>query len=104
MARLRAEGFVRPGTALDADQVFNFLAPFVDPLRTEQFSFTRRWLQGEAQRISDTQGTNFRTARALNLPAQYMLVHRVAAGTIGVLCQLGATVPFRAIVSRWQEI
>jgi predicted unusual protein kinase regulating ubiquinone biosynthesis (AarF/ABC1/UbiB family) len=102
MTRLRAEGFVRPGTALDADEVFNFLAPFVDPLRTERFAFTRQWLQGQAQRITDTQGSNFRTARALNLPAQHMLIHRVAMGTVGVLCQLGATIPFRSIVTRWQ--
>ena len=104
MARLRTEGFIRPGMQLDADEAFDFLAPFVAPLRTEQFHFTRKWLQGEAARITDVHGNNFRTARALNLPAQYMLIHRVAAGLVGVLCQLNATVPFRSIVVKWQPI
>jgi predicted unusual protein kinase regulating ubiquinone biosynthesis (AarF/ABC1/UbiB family) len=102
MERLRTEGFVRPGMRLEATEVFDYLAPFVEPLRTERFTFSRRWLQGQAQRVSDVHGSDFRTARALNLPAQHLLVHRVAAGTVGVLCQLGANLPFRSIVSRWQ--
>jgi predicted unusual protein kinase regulating ubiquinone biosynthesis (AarF/ABC1/UbiB family) len=102
MRRLREEGFVRPGTQLHTEEVYEYLAPFVDPLRTEEFTFSRSWLQGEAQRVTDVRGSDFRTARALNLPAQYLLVHRVAAGTVGVLCQLGATVPFRSIVTHWQ--
>jgi predicted unusual protein kinase regulating ubiquinone biosynthesis (AarF/ABC1/UbiB family) len=102
MRRLREEGFVRPGMRLEAEEVFGYLAPFVEPLRTEQFTFSRGWLQGEAQRLTDVRGSDFRTARALNLPAQYMMVHRVAAGTVGVLCQLGATLPFRSLVAQWQ--
>jgi predicted unusual protein kinase regulating ubiquinone biosynthesis (AarF/ABC1/UbiB family) len=100
--RLRVEGFIRPGTNLETQEVYDYLAPFVEPLRTERFQFTRRWLQGEAERVSDLRGADFRTARALNLPAQYLLVHRVSGGTVGVLCQLGATVAFREIVGRWQ--
>jgi predicted unusual protein kinase regulating ubiquinone biosynthesis (AarF/ABC1/UbiB family) len=100
--RLRLEGFIRPGMKLEAGEVYDYLAPFVEPLRTERFQFTRRWLQGEAERVSDLRGSDFRTARALNLPAQYLLVHRVSGGTVGVLCQLGANVAFREIVGRWQ--
>ena len=32
-----------------------------------------------------------------NLPPSYLLIHRVTLGSIGVLCQLGATAPFREI-------
>jgi hypothetical protein len=32
------------------------------------------------------------TSLRINLPREYVLIHRVAAGGIGVLCQLGATV------------
>jgi hypothetical protein len=39
--------------------------------------------------------------RRLNLPPQYLLVHRVSMGTLGVLCQLDAEVPLRDIVARW---
>jgi hypothetical protein len=30
------------------------------------------------------------------------MIHRVTFGSIGVLCQLDATAPFREIVARWQ--
>jgi hypothetical protein len=36
----------------------------------------------------------------LNLPPQYLLVHRVAMGMLGVLCQLDARVALREIVER----
>jgi hypothetical protein len=38
----------------------------------------------------------------LNLPPQHLLVHRVTFGTLAVMCQLGAEVPLRSIVARWQ--
>jgi hypothetical protein len=37
----------------------------------------------------------------LNLPAEYLLIHRVWLGGIGVLCQLDAQVPGREIVSAY---
>ncbi|HZZ46602.1 MAG TPA: AarF/UbiB family protein [Pseudonocardia sp.] len=100
MQRLRDEGFIRPGMDLEAEEVYSYLAPYVEPLRSEQFHFSRSWLQKEAERT--VSGQDFHTARALNLPAQYLLIHRVEAGTVGVLCQLGAQLPFREIVRNWQ--
>ena len=78
-----------------------YLAPFAEPLRTETFHFTRRWLQGQAgQRVGDFRSPNFEVGRGLNLPPQYLLVHRVSMGTLGVLCQLDARVALREIVAR----
>jgi len=37
----------------------------------------------------------------LNLPPSYLLIHRVTLGSIGVLCQLGATAPYRALALKW---
>jgi len=102
MELMRAEGFVRPDTELDAVDAMAYLAPFAEPLRTERFTFSRRWLQRQADRIGDLRGPDFRTGRALNLPPQYLLVHRVTLGTLGVLCQLGSDIALRAIVRRWQ--
>ena len=34
----------------------------------------------------------------LNLPPSYLLIHRVWVGSIGVLSQLEAELPFRAIL------
>ena len=99
---LRSEGFVRPGMQLRAEDVLDYLSPFADPVRTETFHFTRAWMQAQAERVGDFSGPDFRTGRALNLPPSYLLIHRVSTGTFGVLCQLEATVPLRAITERWQ--
>jgi predicted unusual protein kinase regulating ubiquinone biosynthesis (AarF/ABC1/UbiB family) len=99
---LRSEGFVQPGMQLRAEDVLAYLGPFVDPLRAETFHFTRTWMQTQAERVGDFSGSGFRTARALNLPPSYLLIHRVTTGTFGVLCQLDATVALRGIAQRWQ--
>ncbi len=62
------------------------------------FRFDRRWLQKQAERVGDLRSLQFHTGRELNLPPQYLLVHRVMMGTLGVLCQLDADVALRGIV------
>jgi predicted unusual protein kinase regulating ubiquinone biosynthesis (AarF/ABC1/UbiB family) len=99
---LREEGFVRPGTRVPAEHVHAYLAPFIEPLLTERFRFTRKWMQAQAERVGDLGGQDFRTGRSLNLPPQYLMIHRVLAGSTGILCQLDAELPAREIVERWQ--
>ncbi|MBN6034270.1 AarF/ABC1/UbiB kinase family protein [Amycolatopsis sp. 195334CR] len=99
---LRQEGFVRSGTVLDPADVQAYLAPFVAPLTTERFHFTRRWAQKQAGRLGDTRGQDFRTGRSLNLPPNWLLIHRVTAGAVGILCQLDAEIALRSIVEHWQ--
>jgi hypothetical protein len=41
------------------------------------------------------------TARALNLPAEHVLVVRVLGGWMNILSQLDVTVAARGIVERW---
>jgi predicted unusual protein kinase regulating ubiquinone biosynthesis (AarF/ABC1/UbiB family) len=102
MKLLRSSGFIREGTELGADDVLAYLAPFTEPLVGEVFHFTRRWLQRQAGRVGDSRGQDFRTGRSLNLPPEYLMIHRVTAGSTGILCQLDATIPARAIIERWQ--
>jgi predicted unusual protein kinase regulating ubiquinone biosynthesis (AarF/ABC1/UbiB family) len=99
---LRDEGFVRPASPIGPDEAVAYLAPFTEPLRSEVFRFNRRWLQRQAERVGDLRSPQFNTGRELNLPPQYLLVHRVTMGTLGVLCQLDADVALREIVQRWQ--
>lgn len=99
---LRAENFIHPNIELSAEDVRAYLAPFVDPARTDVFHFTRSWLQGQAERIGDLRSPDFRTARLLNLPPDYLLIHRVTMGATGILCQLDSEVAARAIIERWQ--
>ncbi|HKS45714.1 MAG TPA: AarF/ABC1/UbiB kinase family protein [Amycolatopsis sp.] len=102
MRSLRDNGFVRDGSALRPDDVLAYLAPFTEPLATERFHFTRAWMQRQAMRVSDARGQDFRIGRSLNLPPEYLLIHRVTAGSTGILCQLDAEIPARAIVRHWQ--
>ncbi|MTD59417.1 ABC1 kinase family protein [Amycolatopsis pithecellobii] len=102
MELLRKSGFVRPGSDLRAEDVLAYLGPFTEPLANERFHFTRKWMQQQAMRVGDTRGPDFRVGRSLNLPPEYLLIHRVTAGSTGVLCQLDAEIPARAIVERWQ--
>ncbi|TLW90558.1 AarF/ABC1/UbiB kinase family protein [Saccharomonospora piscinae] len=99
---LRAEGFVRPDVELDADDVYTWLLPLVAPLTEDRFHFTRTWAQKQAMRMGDTRNRDFQTGRSLNLPPQWLLIHRVTAGAIGILCQLDAELSVRDIVERWQ--
>ena len=82
--------------------MYAYLAPFVEPLKTETFHFTRRWMQKQAMRVSNMRGQDFRTGRTLNLPPQYLLLHRVLGGSTGILCQLDAELPVRDLITRWQ--
>ncbi|MCA1192242.1 AarF/ABC1/UbiB kinase family protein [Saccharopolyspora sp. 6V] len=99
---LRADRFVQTGSELRAEDVLAYLGPFVDPVREERFHFTRSWMQQQAERVGDLRSPDFRTGRALNLPPDYLLIHRVTLGATGILCQLDAEFAARAIIDRWQ--
>jgi hypothetical protein len=96
---LRAHGFLRPGIDVDLDALRAFLAPLAEPSKVDSFKFTREWLRGEASRVTNMSAGNI--TRRLNLPPSYVLIHRVNAAGIGVLCQLECEGEFRAEVLRW---
>ncbi|MHB8341288.1 MAG: ABC1 kinase family protein [Mycobacteriales bacterium] len=102
LAGLRAEGFVKPAIEVDAHAVLAYVLPLLAPMDSSEFTFTRAWLRGEAARLADPRSPANTLGRHLNLPPSYLLIHRVTIGAIGVLCQLGATGPFRAEMARWQ--
>ncbi len=102
MAAMLAERFIRPGLSIDADRVMDYLRPILEPLAQPEFTFTREWMREQAQRIGDPRNEAARVGRMLNLPPEYLLLHRVTLGSIGVLCQLGARAPYRQIAEVWQ--
>ena len=95
---LRDEGFLR-GADLDPEVMERYLAPLVEPARQQSFTFSRSWLRSQGQRLSRPDAEGFGTARQLNIPREYLLIHRVWMGGVGVLCQLGATAPFHEILA-----
>ena len=98
---LRAEGFLPDGSDVEPDDVVAYLRPFVEPLMGDEFHFSREWLRAQAARVSDPRLGHVRTGRAFALPREYVLLHRVTLGTLGVLAQLDAVVPVRAEAERW---
>ena len=98
---LRHEGFVRPGVDLDAPRLLGYLAPILEPARAATFRFSRSWLRSQAVRVGDPRSPAYSTGLQLNLPPEYLLLHRVTTGTIGVLCQLEAEAPWRAELEKW---
>ena len=98
---LRRQGFVKSTIDIDADELLAFLEPFMEPLRTDTFTFTRAWLRSVSLHTNDPRRPKFTLGLKLNLPPSYLLIHRVWLGGIGVLCQIAGEVPGRAIVDRW---
>jgi predicted unusual protein kinase regulating ubiquinone biosynthesis (AarF/ABC1/UbiB family) len=96
---LRAEGFVKPNITIDPVELREYLGPFVEPARPETFKFSRAWMREQFQRVQDPRQPGSTLALKLNLPPSYLLIHRVWVGSIGVLCQLEAELPFRAILT-----
>lgn len=99
LGSLRAEGFVKPSIRIDPDELRDYLGPFIDPAREETFRFSRKWMRGQFQRLNDPREPGYTMTLKLNLPPSYLLIHRVWIGGIGVLCQLEAEAPFRAILT-----
>jgi len=99
LARLREEDFVRPGARLDVAALVDYMAPFSVPARHERFRFSRDWLRGEFGRVNDPRNPDFGVALQLSLPPEHLFTHRVWLGMVGVLCQLEADVPVRAVLA-----
>ena len=98
---LRAEGFVKDSIELDPDAVLDYLVPIIEPAQVDEFTFSRGWMRSQAARIADPRSPAHQLGKQLNLPPAYLLIHRVTLSTIGVLCQLGATVRLREELEEW---
>lgn len=95
------EGFVKESIELDPDEVLDYLLPIIEPARADAFTFTREWVRTQAARIADPRSPAHQLGKRLNLPPAYLLIHRVTLSTIGVLCQLNATVRLRDELEAW---
>ncbi|HCT75160.1 MAG TPA: ABC transporter ATP-binding protein, partial [Micromonosporaceae bacterium] len=98
---LREEGFIKPDLEIDAEAVLNYLLPMLDPIKVDEFRFSRAWLRAEAARIASPRSPAYQLGRQLNLPPSYLMMQRVTLGSIGVLCQLEAKAPYRGILEEW---
>ena len=93
--QLRTEGFIV--SDVDAQDVLDYLAPFVEPAAVPEFEFTRDWMREQFVRVRDVRANNG-VAMKINLPPEYLLIHRVWLGGLAVLAQLNARAPFNAVL------
>ncbi|MBL1095862.1 ABC1 kinase family protein [Streptomyces coffeae] len=100
-ALMREEGFFKPTIDVDPDDLLEFLLPMLEPAQADSFLFDRKWIRGQAARVADRRSPVYELGNQLNLPPSYLLIHRVTLSTIGVLCQLGATVRMRDELEAW---
>ncbi len=97
----KKDGFIPPEVNVDPEMVLEFLLPLVEPLRTSTFKYSREWLRDQSARVGDPRTQTAQTGIRLNLPAEYVLIHRVTMGTTGIFCQLEAEGPFRDEALVW---
>ncbi|HEX8497999.1 MAG TPA: AarF/ABC1/UbiB kinase family protein [Actinomycetales bacterium] len=100
VAGLRQDGFIKPSIEVDGPMLLDYLSPFLDPARTPTFRFDRAWLRDLFSHINDPRKPQWGVGLKLNLPPQYLLIHRVWLGGIGVLCQIEGDVAVRDVLAR----
>lgn len=98
---LHEHNFVAPGRTVSDDEIADYLRPFTDPIKSESFHFTREWLQGAVGGANGFDRNRFKTAIALNLPPEYVMIYRVLVGSVGICAQLSAAAPYMRILSQW---
>ncbi|WP_067659844.1 ABC1 kinase family protein [Nocardia harenae] len=94
-------GWVIPGRTVTHQEIADYLRPFTDPIESDSFHFTRRWMQRVAGKASNISSAEMKTARALQLPPEYVMIFRVLGGSIGILAQLDAELPFMQLAREW---
>jgi predicted unusual protein kinase regulating ubiquinone biosynthesis (AarF/ABC1/UbiB family) len=95
---LHAEGFV--ASDIDAENLLDYLGPFVEPAAEEEFQFNREWMREQFARVRDPR-TSGGVGMQLNLPPTYLLIHRVWTGSLAVLCQLNAKAAFGKVLEEF---
>jgi predicted unusual protein kinase regulating ubiquinone biosynthesis (AarF/ABC1/UbiB family) len=92
---LRQEGFV--ASDIDAQDLLDYLSPFVEPAAVPEFQFNRDWMREQFIRVRDPHASGG-VAMKLNLPPSYLLIHRVWLGGLAVLSQLNARAAFGEVL------
>lgn len=105
---LKTLGFMPVGYDLTAEQLVEYLGPlwpYIDPLRSGEFHFTRKWFQKSALVTTDPLaegfGDRFKMARQMTIPAGYVMLLRTLGGLLGVAVQLDAEVAYADVIERW---
>ena len=94
-------GMLPPDAPVTPQDLADYCSSMSEVFRLDRFTFTRAWLRTEAVKLANPRSSTHIAARHLQLPPEYLMIHRVALGLVGLLCQLEATVPTRHLEIRW---
>lgn len=98
LAGLAAEGFI--GKDVQASELLDYLAPFVEPASVEEFHFNREWSRGQFLRVHNAMQPGG-VATRLNIPPLYTIIWRAWLGGIAVLSQLDAKANFASVLREY---
>jgi predicted unusual protein kinase regulating ubiquinone biosynthesis (AarF/ABC1/UbiB family) len=101
VAGLRDLGFIKSSIQLDGQALLDYLRPFLEPVRHPEWKFERPWMRSLFQHINDPRTADWTIGLKLNLPREYVLIHRVWSGGIAVLCQIDGRVPVPDVLAEW---
>ncbi len=101
VAGLREEGFIKASISIDGPGLLDYLSPFLEPARHETWTFSRAWMRTLFAHVNDPRRPQWSVGMKLNLPPEYLLIHRVWIGGIGVLCQIEGEVPVLEVLGDW---
>jgi hypothetical protein len=101
VAGLREEGFIKASIRIDGKGLLDYLAPFLEPARRTTWTFSRAWMRQLFSHVNDPRRPQWSVGLKLNLPPEYLLIHRVWLGGIGVLCQIEGEVPVLEVLAQW---
>ncbi|WP_160160921.1 AarF/ABC1/UbiB kinase family protein [Actinomadura sp. K4S16] len=97
VAVLRELGFLRPGVRADGARLTALFERSGAVVRTETFHFDGAFLRAVLEGMTSSVPVGL----SLAFPPEYVAAQRAIGVGIGVLCQLGAEVPFRQEAMRW---
>ncbi len=98
---LREEGFIKASIDIDGGSLLDYLSPFLEPARHTTWKFSRAWMRSLFSHINDPRRPQWSMGLKLNLPPEYLLIHRVWLGGVGVLCQIEGEVPVLQVLAEW---
>ena len=101
VAGLRGEGFIKASIEIDGEGLLDYIAPFLEPARHTTWVFSRSWMRTLFAHVNDPRRPQWQVGLKLNLPPEYLLIHRVWIGGIGVLCQIEGEVPVLEVLAEW---
>ncbi len=98
---LRREGFIKEAISIDGQELLAYLAPFMAFAHTDRFRFSREWMRELFNHVRDPRRADWSVGLRLNLPPEYLLIHRVWLGGVAVLCQIEGEV---AVLDVFEEL